>query len=320
MHATGAFASPQKSTKDSGRSSSSAGSKMSLSRSSPDVPKDAHTSNRPGGAQRRFVYQPMLIGEMWAHSDQVNMLIPLSPFSFASASHDSTVIIWKDGRVERDKRSEIAFQNLAAFKAQCEWNDQLLAATAAAAVAAADEFDYEEDIENEEDPHVSDSPYKPRRPRAKTTNIAPLRLPDETTELESRNYADTGFKVFGSRANEPPGTPSASSGGEESMSPLTSPEQSAAPSRNRSVENLSALLMSGSPQVSGSTLRLGISPNTPSGRTSVANVRVPEYIFDNAVFMLREQEMSIEQIREELRNGGNSEAIVEATIQKLLNM
>jgi hypothetical protein len=321
MHATG-VSSPQKSSKDQSRTSGSAGNKMQLSRSSPDVPKEGSgAASRPGTAnnQRRFVYQPMLIGELWGHCDQVNMLIPLSPFSFASASHDSTVMIWNDGRIEADKRSEIAYNALAQFKAQCEWNDQLLAATAAAASAATDDFD-DDAPEGDRGGESFNSPYRPRgRSRAHTVGVTGLRPnEDEAASPNTQQVLprDTGFKVFGARPNEPPSSPGVSSGGEESMSPLTSPEShSGGPSRNRSVENLHNLLIS-SPSQSGSTLRLGMSP---AGKAPL-QVRVPDYIFDNAVFMLREQDMSIEQIREELRSGGNSDAIVDATIQKLLNM
>eukprot|EP01122_Echinamoeba_exundans_P014284 TRINITY_DN6435_c0_g1_i1.p1 TRINITY_DN6435_c0_g1~~TRINITY_DN6435_c0_g1_i1.p1 ORF type:complete len:677 (+),score=70.25 TRINITY_DN6435_c0_g1_i1:296-2326(+) len=319
MHATG-VSSPQKSSKDQSRTSGSTGNKMQLSRSSPDVPKEGSGySSRPGTAnnQRRFVYQPMLIGELWGHCDQVNMLVPLSPFSFASASHDSTVMIWNDGRIEADKRSEIAYASLAQFKAQCEWNDQLLAATAAAASAAVGD-DFDDDIaEENRGGETFNSPYRPRgRSRAHTVGVTGLRSQEDEGSEQRAVPPETGFKVFGARPTEPPSSPGVSSGGEESMSPLTSPEShSGGPSRNRSVENLHNLLIS-SPSQSGSTLRLGMSP---AGRVPV-QVRVPDYIFDNAVFMLREQDMSIEQIREELRQGGNSDTIVDATIQKLLNL
>lgn len=314
LHATGVLSSPQKVVKDQGKNAGAA--KMHLSRSSPDVPKDV--APRPGSSanQRRFMYIPMLVGELWAHSDQVNMLLPLSPFSFASASHDSTVIIWNDGRVESDKRSEIALNSLGQFKAQCEWNDQLLAATAAAAVASHDfGFDEPEDLGGGELPN---SPFRARsRPRSQTAGAAgrPSESDDFGPDVMPKFLPEPGFRVFGSHPSgvraDAVASPGASSGGEESTSPLTSPEPSNAPSRNRSAENLSSLVSS----PSSGTLRLGMSP---SGAQKT--VRVPDYIFDNAVFMLREQDLSIEQIREELRNGGNSESIVEATIQKLQNL
>jgi len=44
------------------------------------------------------------LGEMWAHSDTVSSIESLSETSFASCSSDFSVILWKDGRVQKELR------------------------------------------------------------------------------------------------------------------------------------------------------------------------------------------------------------------------
>eukprot|EP01094_Clydonella_sp_ATCC50884_P004552 TRINITY_DN1358_c0_g1_i2.p1 TRINITY_DN1358_c0_g1~~TRINITY_DN1358_c0_g1_i2.p1 ORF type:complete len:539 (+),score=107.01 TRINITY_DN1358_c0_g1_i2:370-1986(+) len=47
-------------------------------------------------------------GEMWCHADAVNSLLYMSPSAFASCSHDGTVVLWKDGRVQSQLRLRMA--------------------------------------------------------------------------------------------------------------------------------------------------------------------------------------------------------------------
>lgn len=57
-------------------------------------------------------YPPRLIGDVCCHSDQVNVVLPLSAFSFASASSDGGIVIWRDGRVQSSLRTDLAIQSL----------------------------------------------------------------------------------------------------------------------------------------------------------------------------------------------------------------
>ena len=58
------------------------------------------------------IYPPRLIGDVCCHSDQVNIILPLSPFSFASASSDGGIVIWRDGRVQSAIRGELSIMSL----------------------------------------------------------------------------------------------------------------------------------------------------------------------------------------------------------------
>lgn len=57
-------------------------------------------------------YPPRLIGDVCCHSDQVNVILPLTPFSYASASSDGGIVIWRDGRVQSSFRTDLAIQSL----------------------------------------------------------------------------------------------------------------------------------------------------------------------------------------------------------------
>jgi len=53
-------------------------------------------------------FDPICIGEMWAHTDCINHLLAFLENSFASCSSDCSVILWKDGRVESELRNVYA--------------------------------------------------------------------------------------------------------------------------------------------------------------------------------------------------------------------
>lgn len=57
-------------------------------------------------------YPPRLLGDVCCHSDQVNVILPLSPFSYASASSDGGIVIWRDGRVQSSFRTDWAISSL----------------------------------------------------------------------------------------------------------------------------------------------------------------------------------------------------------------
>jgi len=76
-------------------------------------------SSRPGSTSRiksrrsKSVHvHPICLGEMFVHSDSVNALLPLNEFSFASAGHDNLVILWKDGKIQSEKRNQDAKYSL----------------------------------------------------------------------------------------------------------------------------------------------------------------------------------------------------------------
>jgi len=60
------------------------------------------------GKKKGTKVDPILVGEMWAHSDSVNHLLSVTENSFASCSGDASVVLWKDGRVEFELRNLFA--------------------------------------------------------------------------------------------------------------------------------------------------------------------------------------------------------------------
>jgi hypothetical protein len=52
------------------------------------------------------------IGELHLHTKAIYYLLPLNEYSFASCGADALLMIWKDGRMERLKRSYLAHKYL----------------------------------------------------------------------------------------------------------------------------------------------------------------------------------------------------------------
>lgn len=68
----------------------------------------------------RRTARAVCFGEMWCHADSVNSLLYLSPNTFASCSHDGTVVLWKDGRVQAQLRLSMSRMWLAMYDREKE--------------------------------------------------------------------------------------------------------------------------------------------------------------------------------------------------------
>jgi len=53
------------------------------------------SSNTSGGAARKAPMKPICVGELIAHTDAVNTLLPLSPFALCAGGSDGLVSLWK---------------------------------------------------------------------------------------------------------------------------------------------------------------------------------------------------------------------------------
>lgn len=59
---------------------------------------------------------PIKIGELHLHTKAIYYLLPLNEYSFASCGADALLMVWKDGRMERLKRSYLAHKYLSKKK------------------------------------------------------------------------------------------------------------------------------------------------------------------------------------------------------------
>jgi len=62
--------------------------------------------------KKKVYYPPVCLGEMWAHTDQVKLLLKISETSFASGGHDKLVILWKHGEMETQLRCQDSAHSL----------------------------------------------------------------------------------------------------------------------------------------------------------------------------------------------------------------
>eukprot|EP01136_Pigoraptor_vietnamica_P010343 Opistho-1_new@47853 len=60
-----------------------------------------------GGAGGTGLSRPVCHGEMLAHADVVNAVLPVGDGAFASCGSDGAVVLWKDGLAEARKRAEL---------------------------------------------------------------------------------------------------------------------------------------------------------------------------------------------------------------------
>lgn len=65
------------------------------------------------------------LGDLWCHYEKVCALIPLTQFSFASGSNDGTIIIWRDGRVESEKRNNEVIKFLSNYISSSDSDEML---------------------------------------------------------------------------------------------------------------------------------------------------------------------------------------------------
>ena len=66
-------------------------------------------NTKPRAASKKTkMYEPIKLGEMYCHTDQVNQLLSLTENAFASCSNDNSIILWKDGRIENDYRNRFS--------------------------------------------------------------------------------------------------------------------------------------------------------------------------------------------------------------------
>jgi hypothetical protein len=212
---------------------------------------------------------------MWCHSDQVSSLLPLSTHSFASGAYDSCVILWKDGRVESVRRNEDALTSLMQWKASIDLNDASNGFSMFADVGSLQNDSSESeatDVDSIEG-SMSDSSAN-----------------DLTDTLVRRN---TGFRVFDSST-------SLRHVGERSKdSDPASPRGSKPLAKSDNALSLVTATKMAIPSSDSSIVRIGsnddVQPQdstaTSSSRPNAKPVRVPEYIYDQAVTMLREQEV-----------------------------
>lgn len=93
-------------------------SSNSISKNSRKFQQKGLTGKNEGASS--LDYTPQLFGDMWCHNDQVGVLLSLTPHSFASASNDGNIILWRDRRVESEKRNQEASTSLMLYNAQCQ--------------------------------------------------------------------------------------------------------------------------------------------------------------------------------------------------------
>lgn len=87
------------------RSAKSA-SKMSTTANGTPVKRVNKTRSLLHKGKRKVAHE--CAGKMWIHSGAVLEMLPLSPYSFATAGADGMVVIWKDGRVQSEMRNNYA--------------------------------------------------------------------------------------------------------------------------------------------------------------------------------------------------------------------
>eukprot|EP01113_Clastostelium_recurvatum_P019342 TRINITY_DN2280_c0_g1_i1.p1 TRINITY_DN2280_c0_g1~~TRINITY_DN2280_c0_g1_i1.p1 ORF type:complete len:672 (-),score=152.04 TRINITY_DN2280_c0_g1_i1:117-2132(-) len=77
------------------------------------TPRSGNKKRKPPPPQ-----QPVLLGEMWGHSEAVLSMLGVSETSLVSCGGDGAVLLWKDGRVQSELRNKLAAVSLAAHKHQ----------------------------------------------------------------------------------------------------------------------------------------------------------------------------------------------------------
>jgi WD40 repeat protein len=233
-------------------------------------------------------FTPILLGEMWAHSRGVNALLPLDEYSFASAASDGLIILWKDGKIESEHRSEYALKYLLNYNCFFE-NDELL----------------------EDDNQINEKPKSQRSSGSRDTNSNKGRNDLLSSDQDNPSLEETVSIRSDFSDDSNAGTPNTNSTGSFSTArdyneTVVPPQQPQSKARRPSTGDLFDSIVDDE------------SLNHSSNMNSMNFVtEVPQHIYDPAEHLYLEQRLSLNEIAKQLKQEGHSDSIVNAIIQKL---
>jgi WD40 repeat protein len=242
------------------------------------------------------VYPPRLIGDVCCHSDQVNIILPLSPFSFASASGDGSIVIWRDGRVQSAFRGELSVASLRQWHTK-QIEMSILEATTSHYTSSEAKYSLSGSASSLDE-------FAPRNPTRDFLAFDPKSLSNSQNSLPSNPASILPPNANGSTNTSPTSTTTPSMPSLDTNTAWNTNSQSAV-SSPRSLTNDRPGSGKITPLASNTTLPPRVS------------VRVPPYIADNAYYLFYELNFSLEQVQEALLAEGNSEAIVVAALAEL---
>ena len=244
------------------------------------------------------VYPPRLVGDVCCHGDQVNIILPLSPFSFASASGDGGIVIWRDGRVQSAFRSELSVQSLRQWHTK-QIELSILEATTSHYTSSEAKYSLTGSASSFDDLGM--------KPPSREFNTYDPNATNQTQHFMHNNPSALSTNSSASPNTSPLNTV---------LQPGLSPEYSLNPLSASSATNST---VSSPRSMNNEKPNSGKLPQSTSN-TKVfpkSNVRVPPYIADNAYYLFYELNYSLEQVQEALLAEGNSEAIVIAALSEL---
>lgn len=238
-------------------------------------------------AKKKIVYPPLCRGEMWGHTGEIKILLKFSETSFASAGHDNLIIHWKDGDLESLGRNSTA--RLSLFQENSQLCSDLFDNSLSRLNSEADFQDDQDDsglvtaTEGEDEEYAEDK----------------NREDDDDEERKNRYFYESDGSGDFTKYRR---ATAAKIHGEGNQSESNT---------SRTSEEVADNNSGGGPILVSVTNKS--QPNQPK------NVRVPSYILDFAENLYSEEGKTLQEIREDLKQQGHSEAIVEAVIIKLSN-
>jgi hypothetical protein len=244
------------------------------------------------------VYPPRMIGDVCCHSDQVNVVLPLSPFSFASASSDGGIVIWRDGRVQSAFRGELSVMSLRQWHTK-QIEMSILEATTSQYASTEAKYSLSGSASSLDE-------FTSRPNPNEFVVFDSNKLSHQT--LHSNNPSITSTNSSISSNTSPTST---------TISPTPSLDSMTNWSSNAAGTSTAGISSPRSPPVENpNSGKLG-QFSSGAATTPKITARVPPYIADNAYYLFYELNYSLEQVQEALLAEGNSEAIVVAALAEL---
>jgi len=272
-------------------------------------------------------YPPVCLGEMWGHTDQVKILLKLSETAFVSGGHDNLIILWRDG----EEQSLIRNKDAATALKQCHnslnpdvnLTDDQDSSVDSGLQTAPEEFRDEESTEKDED---YEEPEEDSEDQNRDENQEENRTQEKvsmSSEEEGKSKSEKDYE--GASGSDPQPKYNLTKmminnhfGNRDNSSVRRIP--SVAPVQVQT-QKLVPDVQSGMEITRRKDTEESVMSHTPLLVSTLVDKKqtkkVPVYIFDFAENLLKEDNMSLEDIKENLTKQGHSSGIVEAVILKL---